>query len=206
MSHQAVDTARWALEEFGEGEVGQHLGIAMTGADSATHRFAADVPGYSGWEWHAVVACPPGETAVTVSELALVPAAQALQAPKWVPWSERVQPGDLGPGDLMPPEPNDSRLHGDKLSKQGLDDALNRWRQGEYGPNSAMAQQAPLQCHTCAFFLAWDRSFGLCANEYSADGHVVHSRYGCGAHSGTRLAEPEVHKVQEPFDDEEPFF
>jgi len=206
MSHQAVDTARWALEEFGEGEVGQHLGIAMTVADSATHRFAADVPGYSGWEWHAVVACPPGETAVTVSELALVPAAQALQAPKWVPWSERVQPGDLGPGDLMPPEPNDSRLHGDKLSKQGLDDALNRWRQGEYGPNSAMAQQAPLQCHTCAFFLAWDRSFGLCANEYSADGHVVHSRYGCGAHSGTRLAEPEVHKVQEPFDDEGPFF
>ena len=74
MSHEAVETARWALEEFGEGDVGQHLGIVMTGADSATHRFAADVPGYSGWEWHAVVACPPGESTVTISELALVPA------------------------------------------------------------------------------------------------------------------------------------
>ena len=178
----------------------------MTGADSATHRFAADVPGYSGWEWHAVVACPPGESTVTISELALVPAAQALQAPQWVPWSDRIQPGDLGPGDLMPPEPNDPRIDGEELSKQGLDDALSRWRQGDYGPNSEMAKQAPLQCHTCAFFLAWDRSFGLCSNEFSADGHVVHSRYGCGAHSRTRVVDPEARKVQEPFDDEGPFF
>lgn len=206
MSHEAVETARWALEEFGEGDVGQHLGIVMTGADSATHRFAADVPGYSGWEWHAVVACPPGESTVTISELALVPAAQALQAPQWVPWSDRIQPGDLGPGDLMPPEPNDPRIDGEELSKQGLDDALSRWRQGDYGPNSEMAKQAPLQCHTCAFFLAWDRSFGLCSNEFSADGHVVHSRYGCGAHSRTRVVDPETRKVQEPFDDEGPFF
>ena len=206
MSHEAVETARWALEEFGEGDVGQHLGIVMTGADSATHRFAADVPGYSGWEWHAVVACPPGESTVTISELALVPAAQALQAPQWVPWSDRIQPGDLGPGDLMPPEPNDPRIDGEELSKQGLDAALSRWRQGDYGPNSEMAKQAPLQCHTCAFFLAWDRSFGLCSNEFSADGHVVHSRYGCGAHSRTRVVDPETRKVQEPFDDEGPFF
>ena len=206
LSHEAVETARWALEEFGEGDVGQHLGIVMTGADSATHRFAADVPGYSGWEWHAVVACPPGESTVTISELALVPAAQALQAPQWVPWSDRIQPGDLGPGDLMPPEPNDPRIDGEELSKQGLDDALSRWRQGDYGPNSEMAKHAPLQCHTCAFFLAWDRSFGLCSNEFSADGHVVHSRYGCGAHSRTRVVDPEARKVQEPFDDEGPFF
>lgn len=206
MSHEAVETARWALEEFGEGDVGQHLGIVMTGADSATHRFAADVPGYSGWEWHAVVACPPGESTVTISELALVPAAQALQAPQWVPWSDRIRPGDLGPGDLMPPEPNDPRIDGEELSKQGLDDALSRWRQGDYGPNSEMAKQAPLQCHTCAFFLAWDRSFGLCSNEFSADGHVVHSRYGCGAPSRTRVVDPEARKVQEPFDDEGPFF
>src|SRR5699024_7874470 len=72
-ARQAVETARCALEECGEGDVGEHIGIVVTGADSATHRFAADFPGYSGWEWHAVVASPPGDTTVTVSELALVP-------------------------------------------------------------------------------------------------------------------------------------
>ena len=206
MSRQAVETARWALEEFGEGEVGEHIGIAVTGADSATHRFAADVPGYSGWEWHAVVACPPGETTVTVSELALVPADQALQAPEWVPWSDRIQPGDLGPGDLMPPEPNDPRLDGDELSELGLNEALTRWRKGDFGPNSAMAEKAPLQCNTCAFFLPWERGFGACANEFSADGRIVHSRYGCGAHSRTRVIDTEAQPTQETFDDEGPFF
>lgn len=206
MARQAVERARWALEEFGEGEVGKHLGVVMTSADTATHRFAADVPGYSGWEWHAVLACPPGETSVTVSELALVPAAQALQAPEWIPWSDRIQPGDLGPGDLMPPEPNDPRLDGEDLSAQGLDDALARWRKGDFGPNSAMAEKAPLQCTTCAFFMPWGRGFGICANEYSADGLVVHSRYGCGAHSRTRVVDTEAQPTQAPFDDEDPYF
>ena len=206
MAPEAVERARWALEEFGEGDIGEHIGITGISADSATHRFAADVPGYSGWEWHAVVACPPGETEVTVSELALVPAAQALQAPEWVPWSDRIQPGDLGPGDLMPPEPNDPRLNGDELSDLGLEESLQRWRTGEYGPNSKMAEKAPLQCTTCAFFLPWDRGFGVCANEYSADGRVVHSRYGCGAHSRTRVVDTESLPQHRPFDDEGPIF
>ncbi|MFC2584582.1 MAG: DUF3027 domain-containing protein, partial [Lachnoanaerobaculum saburreum] len=25
-----------------------------------------------------------------------------MKAPEWVPYQQRIQPGDLGPGDIMP--------------------------------------------------------------------------------------------------------
>ncbi|WP_460490709.1 DUF3027 domain-containing protein, partial [Corynebacterium nasicanis] len=92
----AVDLARTALEELGDGPVGEHIGVQGLTRNVATHRFAAEVPGYSGWEWNAVLACASGSRYVTVNEVALVPApsGDALRAPEWVPWSERIRPGD----------------------------------------------------------------------------------------------------------------
>ncbi|APT86412.1 DUF3027 domain-containing protein [Corynebacterium flavescens] len=200
----AIDIARAALEEVGEGGVGKHIGVAGMGANVATHRFAADVPGYPGWEWQAVVACAAGSRHVTVNEVALVPGGSALQAPDWVPYSERLRPGDLGPGDLMPPAPDDERLDEGELSPAGLAQAEKRWR-AEYGPNSEMAAQAPLQCKTCAFYLPFLPNFGVCANEYSADGRAVHATYGCGAHSGIKLKE-DLRPSGSAFDDEKPIY
>jgi hypothetical protein len=40
----------------------------------------------------------------------LLPGDDAVLAPEWVPWSERLRPGDLGPGDLLPTEADDLRL------------------------------------------------------------------------------------------------
>jgi hypothetical protein len=40
----------------------------------------------------------------------LLPGPDAVLAPEWVPWSERLRPGDLGTGDLLPTEPDDLRL------------------------------------------------------------------------------------------------
>ena len=68
------------------------------------------MPGYQGWQWAVVVAAYPGAERATVSEVVLVPGPTALLAPAWVPWNERVQPGDLGPGDLLAPASNDPRL------------------------------------------------------------------------------------------------
>lgn len=200
----AVDLARRAVEEVGEGDVGKHRGVAGVGRNVATHRFDARVPGYPGWEWHAVVACAEGSHTPTVNEVALVPGGQALQAPEWVPYSERLRPGDLGPGDLMPPALDDDRLDDGELSETGLKEAKERWRK-KYGPNSEMAARAQLQCKTCAFYLKLLPNFGVCANEYSADGKVVHATYGCGAHSGTAIRE-EGSEQERPFDDEKPIF
>ena len=226
LGNEAVVVARRALEELGEGDVGEHVGVSGLTANVATHRFAAEVPGYPGWEWNAVLACASGSDYVTVNEVALVPAptGEALRAPEWVPYDQRVLPGDLGPGDLMPPAPDDVRLTDDPedpeavevgvdkrqsfLTRTGLNEALTRWRTGEYGPTSEFAEQAQLTCRTCAFFLpaggVIGQNYGVCANEFSADGVLVHQTYGCGAHSETRLADDS--EDPDYFDDEQPLF
>lgn len=209
LSADAVATARDALAEIADGEVGDHIGVTGLGRNVATHRFEADVPGYTGWEWNAVVACADGSNWVTVNEVALVPSQGALEAPDWVPYSERLRPGDLGPGDIMELAPDDDRVTDDSFSHDavtftgretkrylttaGLEDAKKRWRTGEYGPNSEFAEKATLSCRSCAFYIPLGEpvgeNFGVCANEYSADGHVVASSYGCGAHSDTTVGQ-----------------
>ncbi|MDV3129786.1 DUF3027 domain-containing protein [Mycobacterium sp. 21AC1] len=224
----AVDQARAALTEFGgEGTVGDYLGAGVEDGSSATHRFLANLPGYRGWQWAVVVAAYPGADHVTISELVLVPGPTALLAPEWVPWHERVRPGDLGPGDLLAPPPDDPRLvpghtaTGDPLidetavelglgrrqvlSRWGRLDAAQRWHDGEYGPDSAMARSTRKACRDCAFYLplggALASMFGVCANDLSADGHVVDAEYGCGAHSDTPQPAGTGSPLYEPYDD-----
>jgi Protein of unknown function (DUF3027) len=74
------------------------------------------------------------------------------------------------------------------LSPIGMDDAVDRWLSGDYGPESAMAVSAPDTCATCGFRVALPsrlgQAFGVCANEIAeTDGHLVSLGYGCGAHS-----------------------
>ena len=224
----AVDQARAAIVEFsGDGVVGDYLGATFDDPASVTHRFLASLPGYHGWQWAVVLATYPGADHTTLSEVVLVPGPDALLAPQWVPWNERVQPGDLSPGDLLAPPPNDPRLvpgylaSGDPewdevaaevgfgrkqvLSDWGRTDAAQRWQDGDYGPNAAMARATRRTCRGCGFYVPLSGSlglvFGVCANELSADGRVVSAEYGCGAHSDTPPPEPIGSPAFEPFDD-----
>ncbi|MEV1134429.1 DUF3027 domain-containing protein [Rhodococcus coprophilus] len=209
----AVDVARSALVELGEGGIGAYLGVTFENENAATHRFTAELPGYRGWQWAVVVAAVPGADHVTLSELVLLPGPDSLVAPAWVPWNERIRPGDLGPGDLLAPLPGDPRLvpgyvqSGDPevdetaleiglgrkqvMSFEGRLEDAQRWYESDYGPNSEMAKAAPSTCGLCGFYLPLGGSlraaFGVCGNEFAADGHVVHAEYGCGAHSDTTL-------------------
>lgn len=45
------------------------------------------------------------------------------------------------------------------------------------------------------------RVFGVCANEFSADGQVVHMQYGCGAHSAVERPKDTGPATPEAFDD-----
>ncbi len=224
----AVDQARAAVVEFsGEDAVGEYLGVGVEDPAAATHRFLAQLPGYRGWQWAVVVAACPGATQATISEVVLVPGPTALLAPEWVPWDERVRPGDLGPGDLLAPPADDPRLvpgymaTGDPdiddvaaeiglgrrqvLGLWGRGEAAQRWHDGEHGPGSAMARATRRKCRDCGFFLplsgALGRVFGVCANEFAADGHVVDAEYGCGAHSDTPALPGAGSPVCEPYDD-----
>jgi hypothetical protein len=107
----AVGLARAAAEqEAGQGQVGEHLGVQAEGDRICTHLFACLDPAYAGWRWAITLARASRSKLVTVSESLLLPGPEALLAPDWVPWRDRVRPGDLGVGDLLPAPPDDERL------------------------------------------------------------------------------------------------
>jgi hypothetical protein len=211
----AVDVARAAAaQEAGDEPVGRHVGVEAEPGGAATHLFIAELPDYRGWRWAVTVATAGPDTPVTVSEVVLLPGPDALVAPEWVPWQQRIQAGDLGVGDLMPTESDDPRLvpgyvgsddpavedvqrelglgRVRVMSRFGRLDSADRWQSGDFGPASEMARSAPDHCGRCGFYLPLDGSlraaFGVCGNEMApADGRVVHVEYGCGAHSEVEL-------------------
>jgi hypothetical protein len=65
---------------------------------------------YVGWRWAVMLVRASRSKNVTVSESLLLPGPDSLVAPAWVPWTERVRPGDLKAGDLMPASADDERL------------------------------------------------------------------------------------------------
>lgn len=108
---EAVDLARAAAEEAAApGVVGEHEGMVSEGDRVVTHYFGCRELGYRGWRWAVTVARASRAKIVTVDEVVLLPGPDAVLAPEWVPWSERLRPGDLGPGDLLPTEADDPRL------------------------------------------------------------------------------------------------
>ena len=208
----AVELARAAaVETAGDPAlVGDHLGAApepvapVTGevapdvlGSVLTHTFASRLPGYVGWHWAVTLARFPGDDAVTVDEVVLLPGEQALLAPAWVPWHERLRPGDLSVGDVLPSTEDDPRLvpsyaadddsaedpegsvvafevglgRERVMSREGRSEAVNRWAAGEFGPASSMARHAPGPCVTCGFFLPLAGSLrsmlGACGNAYA---------------------------------------
>lgn len=214
VSAAAVDLAREALLQVADqGTVGEHLSVTAEAERLVTHRFASTAKGYRGWVWTVTVARAPRAKVPTVCEIDLTAAEQAVLAPEWLPWSERLRPGDLGAGDVLPKVDDDPRLvqgfeaTGDEdvdqvalwelglgrprvLSRVGREEAADRWESGELGPESPVAQAVKDKCGTCGFLLpmpgALRQAFGVCTNEWSpADGRVVALAFGCGAHSET---------------------
>jgi hypothetical protein len=181
---QAVDLARAAAADLaGADRVGDHLGTEADGDRVVTHVFESLLPGYVGWRWAVTVARASRSKQVTVSEAVLLPGPDALLAPEWVPWRDRLRPGDLGVGDLLPAQADDERLvpvvagEGDDgllawpeaagsetaaepeaaqarvLSAIGRDATAERWYEGDHGPHTALARAAPAPCASCGFLV-----------------------------------------------------
>ncbi|GAA5073062.1 hypothetical protein HNP84_009276 [Thermocatellispora tengchongensis] len=225
----AVDLARAAAEQIARpGEVGEHLGFEPEGDRVGTHYFACLDRAYRGWRWAVTVTRASRAKIVTVSETCLVHGPGSLLAPQWVPWSERLRPGDLGVGDLLPAPADDDRLApgytetSDDVDRQmifeyglgrarvlsaiGRDRAVRRWHSGESGPHTPIAHAAPAQCSTCGFYWplagALRLGFGVCANEYAPDdGRVVAADHGCGAHSEAAVVTHSVEQAPPILDD-----
>nr|WP_245736914.1 DUF3027 domain-containing protein [Micromonospora pattaloongensis] len=209
----AVDVARDALIEVVEPtEVGEHLSATAEGDRVVTHLFECHLAGYRGWRWAVTVTRVPRSRHVTVCETVLLPGPDALLAPGWLPWQERLQPGDLGVGDLLPTAPDDERLapgyllsddpaveevswelglgRSRVMSREGRAETAQRWYDGDHGPEAPISVGAPraARCGSCGFYLplagALRLAFGVCGNVYAPDdGRAVSADHGCGAHS-----------------------
>lgn len=181
-----LDVARACLvEAVGSEAVGEFRGVTAEAAQASeqvsTYRFENLQRGYRGWSWAITVIVLP-ESEPTIAELVLLPGDGAILAPAWVPWRERLQPGDLSPGDILPVDEDDPRLvpgyfAGDDeeppverltsraltdevglgrprvLSQEGRDMAAQRWYDGPGGPASPLAKAAPGQCGNCGFLV-----------------------------------------------------
>lgn len=209
----AVELARAAAQEIAEpGAVGDYLGVVMDEDRLATHSFRCESRAYRGWRWAVTVARAPRSRAVTVSETHLLPGDDAVVAPEWLPYAKRLEPSDIGPGDVLPRVSDDPNLEagytsdGDEAADEvarelrlerprvmtiaGRDAAAQRWHDGDGGPESPAAEKSAEPCARCGFFVPLSGTlrsvFGVCANGWSPfDGRVVSLDHGCGAHSET---------------------
>ena len=108
---QAVDLARAAVAELaGAGHVGEHVGVDAEADRVVTHLFDCLDPAYRGWRWAVTLARASRAKTATVSESVLLPGPDRILAPEWVPWRERLRPGDVGVGDILPTSADDERL------------------------------------------------------------------------------------------------
>ena len=226
----AVDLARAAvLDEH----IGAHLTVIAEGDRIATHYFECTLPGYRGWRWAVTVARAPRSKTVTVCETVPLPGDEALLAPTWVPWHERLKPGDLGVGDLLPTKIDDDRLapgyvlsddpaveeaswelglgRSRVMSREGRSEAAQRWYDGDHGPEAPISVAAPAtaRCGVCGFYLplagSLRQAFGVCGNMFAPDdGRVVSADHGCGAHSEVLVeATVPVEELPTVYDDSE---
>ena len=192
--------------------VGELVSIDQEDDRIATYLFESSLPGYFGWRWAVTIIRVDEDSPSTIADVVLLPGADSLVAPEWVPYKDRIEPGDVGVGDVVPTSAEDIRLvpgfdalPGDEelvlfeqlelglgrarvLSIVGRDAASKRWYEGDRGPNTPIAQYAPLPCHSCGFFIpiagSLRSAFGVCANALSPeDARVVSVDHGCGAHS-----------------------
>lgn len=215
----AVTVARKAaLEVAGAGQVGDHVGVTAEGERLVSHHFNSLTPGYRGWRWAVTLARAPRARTATVCEVVLLPGPTSVLAPVWLPWSDRIAPGDLGPADQLAYVEEDPNLEpgytltddddedriavwelglGRRrvLSAVGRVELAQRWYSSDRGPTSDEAVHAQAACSSCGYYLPMAGSlramFGVCGNEWSpSDARVVSADHGCGAHSETDLERP----------------
>ncbi|MFV0633738.1 DUF3027 domain-containing protein [Demequina sp.] len=210
---QATDLAYEVAVEVADDReaVGEHLSAHKDGDRLVTHRFACTLPGYRGWVWSVTLSRAPRGKEAAVCEAHLVAADGALLSPPWVPWAERVQPGDIKPGMPVPRFDPDPRLqpgytvtHDEDedavaiwefglgrervLGPVGRDEAAERWSARAQAAGATARDTSSPEGAVGEFVIplsgALRLHFGVCANKWCPfDGTVVPVDHACGGQS-----------------------
>ena len=93
----AADFARAAALEDAKNEkyVGTQISVESDDEHVATYLFEAFLPGYVGWRWAVTVAKVDERSSPTICDVVLLPGADALLAPDWIPYSDRITSDDV---------------------------------------------------------------------------------------------------------------
>lgn len=197
---EQVDLAREALQPIADNEeIGDYVGCVAEGERLVTHAFACLKPGYVGWNWVSTLTRVMRAKNATICEIDLIPGENALLAPRWIPWAERLEPGDNRREDTLPYIADDPRLEVTSrdslevvkksstldetdfqrprvLSSRGRAEAAKRWYESTQGPlrnNGRRLRRPDHTCLDCGFMLKISGSmqgmFGVCANGWSPD-------------------------------------
>ena len=121
----AADVARRALYEITpKATVGAPAGHIVEGEHVLSLLFETTLPGYPGWFWTVSLSREPDTGEVNVLEAELMPGEDALLAPDWVPWADRLaeyqaqkkaeREAAAAAGE---PEPEDDFVAGDELDE-----------------------------------------------------------------------------------------
>ncbi len=181
---QAVDFAREALTDITIPErVGEHVGMVQEAERLVTHAFECLMAGYRGWYWTVSLVRAPRSKNVSVAELSILPGEDALLAPDWIPWADRLQPSDVTPSDRLPYNPQDPQLVANVdpgldqgfetvgvdedviaawelglgrariMSDHGRTKAYRRWYRSDAGPRNQATRDAKATCSTCGYLM-----------------------------------------------------
>lgn len=87
----STDLARNALELITPADtIGEPLGYIVEGEHVLSLLFDCLMTGYPGWRWTVSLSRVDGDAEPQVLETELMPGDDALLAPEWVPWSDRL--------------------------------------------------------------------------------------------------------------------
>jgi hypothetical protein len=163
VAFDAKDLARNAALDVAEkkDQVGGFVSVDFDDDNRvATYLFEANLAGYKGWRWCITIAKVDADAQPTICDVVVLPGPDALRAPEWIPYRDRILPGDVGVGDIVPSALDDTRLvpgqqalpqdedldtamaielglgRARVLSIEGRDQAAKRWYEGERGPNA----------------------------------------------------------------------
>ncbi|MFY9263198.1 MAG: DUF3027 domain-containing protein [Actinomycetaceae bacterium] len=181
---EAVEVARAALDDVTRPHhIGEHAGMVQEAERVVSHAFECLLPGYRGWFWTVTLVRAARARKVTVAEVSMRPGPEALLAPEWVPWADRLQPSDVTPTDRLPYNPDDDNLQTNTdplldegfeatgvdadelaqfelglgrarvLSDLGRTRAYRRWYRSDAGPRNQATREAKATCATCGYLM-----------------------------------------------------
>ena len=90
MKAKPKDLALEALNELAQGSFGEFVDEKEIEKGAIDVRFSCTMRGYDGWHWVVTLTQPDKRKDPMVAEVNLMAGENALLAPEWVPWAERL--------------------------------------------------------------------------------------------------------------------